>query len=110
MDRNAIVEDTVLLWDQINDAYVAKYGKPPAAAVHSILFERAHTFIIHKNISEERSQPRQQAPEQEVEPATQKQLDYIRDLLESKGRSLTEGENIRTKQQASEFIQKLKEG
>ena len=62
MNRQAIVEDTLNLWDEIHKAFILKYHQDPTEAQHVILFERAHTFIIHKNIQAEKSgraQPQQ---------------------------------------------------
>lgn len=75
------------LWDMIKDAYIAKYGDPPAISTHSILFERAHTYIIHKNISEERAgrtpQPEEQADREHCNKCgralTDKEVKYLED-------------------------------
>jgi len=55
MDRQAVAEDVVGLWDMVEDAWMKKHNSTPKTEVHIALFERAHTFIIHQNISGERA-------------------------------------------------------
>ncbi len=55
MDRQAIAEDVVALWHEIQMAWTKKYNETLVTEAHISLFERAHTYIIHKNISEERA-------------------------------------------------------
>lgn len=61
MDRQAIAEDVVGLWDMIDDAWLKVHSSTCKTEAHIALFERAHAFIIHRNISAEKGQKIQQA-------------------------------------------------
>ena len=110
MDRKAIAEDVVGLWDMIGDAWLKAHDGIPKTEVHISLFERAHTYIIHKNISEERSGV---PSKQKKKPfskrggsgrsVTQKQRDFIEDLG-------GDPDQVSTSQEASDYIEELKEG
>lgn len=86
------------------------YDEELLTAVHVSLFERAHTFIIHKNIQAERSgvpiskekKIRPHSPESD-ELASERQLKFIEDLG---GRP----EKRMTRKTASKYIEELKEG
>jgi len=53
MDRKAIAEDVVGLWDDIERAWKNKHDEELLNGPHVSLFERAHSYIIHKNIGAE---------------------------------------------------------
>lgn len=80
MDRQAIAEDAVDLWKEVALAYEKSYKREISVDVHISLFERAHTYIIHKNISEERSGVRPHSPQQEEDKPSEKQIKYAEDL------------------------------
>jgi len=69
------------LWDMVKDAYMKVYDGTPETEVLIALFERAHTYIIHKNISDERAG---RTPQQEVK--------YDKGHCNKCGRILTEKE------------------
>ena len=110
MDRQAIAEDVVGLWDMIGDAWRNKHEGTCKTEVHISLFERAHTYIIHQNIQKERSSVPSQQSSDTGPPPSEKQLKYLGDLLEAVGRDLEELTTIKTSKQASALIQELKEG
>ncbi len=53
MDRQAIAEDVVGLWDMVKDAWLKTHDSMPKMEVHIALFERAHSYVIHQNIGAE---------------------------------------------------------
>jgi len=87
MDRQAIAEDVVDLWIEIGKAWGNKGNISIPIEVHISLFERAHTYIIHKNISEERAgrtpQPEGQADTSHCSKCgrilTDKEVKYLED-------------------------------
>lgn len=87
MDRQAIAEDVVGLWGMVEDAWAKTHESAPKIEVLISLFERAHTFIIHKNISEERAgrthQPEERAGKEHCNKCgrilTEKEVKYLED-------------------------------
>lgn len=110
MDRAALAEDVVDLYEAVRLAYHKSYGQDPEEATLISLFERAHTFIIHKNIQAERSGvPSKQKKKPfkkkagEGRPVSQKQRAFIEDLG-------GDPDQVSTSQEASDYIEELKEG
>jgi len=81
MDRQAIAEDVVGLWDKIEHAWKKAHSMELEEPVHISLFERAHTFIIHQNIGAEHKQKK----EEHTDPADREHCNKC-------GRQLTEKE------------------
>lgn len=110
MNRQAICEDVVGLWDMVGDAYMKAHEGTPKTEVQIALFERAHAFIIHQNIAAERSgvptrkeKPvRRHSPESD-ELASDKQLKFIEDLGGVPDDKMS-------RKEASKYIEELKEG
>lgn len=65
MERQAIAEDVVGLWDEIERAWKKAHSMELETVVHISLFERAHTYIIHQNIGAEHKAKKEEhkAPE-----------------------------------------------
>jgi hypothetical protein len=60
MAYEEVIKLTLDLWDQIGLEYGIRYKDKPSLPVWITLFERTHTFIIHKNITKERQGVRDQ--------------------------------------------------
>ena len=80
MDRKAIAEDVVGLWDMIGDAWLKKHEGTCKTEAHISLFERAHAFIIHTEIGKQQDARYAKKEASYDEQPSDKQIKYARDL------------------------------
>lgn len=98
MDRTALAEDVVDLWDEIDKAWGNKHSIALPVSIHISLFERAHTYIIHLNIKAEHKEIRAHSPPPEEQKPSEKQIKFAQDL------GCAEPEKM-TRKQVSEWIE-----
>lgn len=101
MDNAALAIETMDLYQACEEEYIKRFGDPANVEIVTAVFIRAHTFKIHKNISAERKDIRSDKETKQNEPASQAQLNFIRDL----GGMVTDG---MSKTEAHRLIEALK--
>jgi len=110
MDHQALAEMVVELWEEIGIAYRSMFSEDPAASVHIALHEQAMKWKMTKDIERQRSGvPSDKKKKDYRKKATSygqptaKQLDFIEDLG-------GDPDSVSTFQEASDYIEELKEG
>jgi len=103
MDRKALVETLFDLWQMCEDEYKRRFPNelPINVDVVRAVFERADHHIIASEIRRERQGVRADREKEDVEPPTEKQLDYIEFLGGDRRKP-------RSKEEASEYIEELR--
>jgi len=110
MNKQALAEDMVELWYEIEEAYVRRYNDHAPTEELIALFEQAMKWRMTKDIEAQRSgvpskqekKVRRHSPESD-ESITEAQAKYIKDLGGKPSSHMT-------KQEASDYIEELKEG
>ena len=110
MNKQALAEDMVELWDQIRDVFHRKYNEEPSPDEHIAIFEQAMKWRMTQDIKAQRSgvpSDKKKKPFKKKATGgaavTQKQRDFIEDLG-------GDPDSVSTVEEASDYIEELKEG
>ena len=101
MSTMETAEEIVTIMSCCSASYQKRYDEKPTDEILCMLTDRCHRQLISDQISKDKGKPKQQQQTTTERPASDKQLNYIKDL----GGDHTE---IHTAKQASDEITRLR--
>lgn len=101
MDEDKHIERQIELWIRCEQLLKPKMGQLPTFEMTTTIYEEVNKWLISDRIQEERRDSRTDKEKKEDEPATEKQLKFIKDL----GGTIHDG---MTKKEAHKVIEELR--